>query len=146
MLQKIVFQDNIFQVIRSIDVAYEGLLLELAPEYFLDKTVDDLLFFDATIQKLYKHINANQQIADYLSLLHNLYSCQRKYLSLIDAIIQRKNPMKAEFEQLLPKLQSIRNVHAQISAEIASQIQKSDKNADSREIVSSNELSELLNF
>lgn len=51
MLKNIVFQDNLYQLCRSIDVVYEGLLLDLCPDYFFDKTVDDMLFFDASIQE-----------------------------------------------------------------------------------------------
>ena len=45
MLQNIVFQDNIFQLVRTIDTLREGLLLDLSPDYFFEKTVDDMLFF-----------------------------------------------------------------------------------------------------
>jgi len=46
----------------------------------------------------------------------------------------------------LPKLQGIRNAHAGVKSELAAAIQKSDKSNDSRDIVSRNELSELLNI
>jgi hypothetical protein len=54
--------------------------------------------------------------------------------------------MKEEFIPLLTKLQGIRNAQISIRTELENAIRKSDKNADYRDIVSSNELSELLNF
>ena len=146
MLQKIVFQDNIYHLARSIDVVYEGLMLDLSPDFFLDKTVDDLLFFDATIQKLYRQIQTNQQMSGYSAILQNLYSCHTRYLDLLDFILQGKSALQTNFVTLLPKLQGIRNAHIAFGNEMATNIQKSDNNADSRDIVSSNELSELLNF
>ena len=47
---------------------------------------------------------------------------------------------------ILPKLQVIRNSHAMAISEIITQIQQGDKNTDNHDIVSSNELSELLHF
>lgn len=146
MLQKIVFQDNIYHLARSIDVVYEGLMLDLSPEFFLDKTVDDLLFFDATIQKLCRQIQTNQQMAGYGAIQQNLYSCQMRYVNLLDFILRGQSALQTDFGPLLPKLQGIRNAHIALGNEMATNIQKGDKNADSRDIVSSNELSELLNF
>lgn len=146
MLQKIVFQDNIFQLSRSIDTVYEGMLLDLSADYFFDKTVDDILFFDASIQKLFRQMQTNQQLSDYVAILHSLYSCQSRFMQLISLILQGKTSMRDSFAPLLAKLQGIRNVQANLQHELAKSIQKSDKTGDSRDIVSQNELSELLNF
>lgn len=146
MLQKIVFQDNLYQLSRSIDIVYEGLLLDLASDYFFDKTVDDLLFFDVSIQKLYRQLLSNVQVSGYITILHSLHSCQNRYLSLIDLVLQGKAAMKDEFGPLIPKLNGIRNLHVNLRAEMTRSIQKSDKINDSHDIVSQNELSELLNF
>lgn len=146
MLKNIVFQDNIYQLCRSIDTVYEGLLLDLCPDYFFDKTVDDILFFDASIQKIYRQIQDNSQISDYISILHNLYSCQERFLRLLDTILKGESSMSKHFTGFLPKLQNIRNMQGITHTEIASSIHKNDKSLDTRDIVSSNELSELLNF
>jgi hypothetical protein len=146
MLQNIVFQDNLYHLSRSIDAAYEGLLLELAPEFFLDKTIDDILFFDVTIQKIYRQIQTAPHLSGYVEILHALHSCQDRYIRLLDFILQGKASMREGFTQLLPKLQGIRNAHAGVKSELAVAIQKSDKSNDSRDIVSRNELSELLNI
>lgn len=146
MLQNIVFQDNLYHLSRSIDTAYEGLLLELAPEFFLDKTIDDILFFDVAIQKLYRQVQTAPHLSGYVDILHALHSCQDRYIRLLDALLQGKASMRDKFTQLLPKLQGIRNAHASVRSELAACIQKSDKTNDSRDIVSRNELSELLNF
>ena len=125
---------------------HEGLLLDLSPEYYFDKTVDDILFFDASIQKLFKQTQGNQQLTDYVQILHSLNSCQTRYIQLVSLIVQGKTSMTEQFVPLIAKLQGIRANHASQQAELVRSIQKSDKNSDSRDIVSQNELSELLNF
>ena len=146
MMQKIMFQDNLYQLSRSIDTVYEGLLLDLSPEFFFDKTVDDILFFDASIRKLAAHFAENTQISGYIKLLHALYSCQSRYIQLIDTILSDQSSMKEEFLSLRSKLHEIRATHVGIQADIVRSIGKIDKNNDSRDIVSGDELSELLNF
>ena len=146
MLQNIVFQDNLYQLTRSIETLQEGLLLDLSKDYFFDKTVDDLLFFDVSIQKMFRQIQANTQISGYISILQNLYTCQDAYLKLEALVLDGKSAMHEDFLPLLPKLKTIKEMHLAIRTEIQKIIQKSDKNNDSRDIVSPDELSELLHF
>lgn len=146
MMQKIMFQDNLYQLSRSIDTVHDGLLLDLSTEFFFDKTVDDLLFFDASIRKLASYFAENTQISGYIKLLHALHSCQSRYIQLIDAILSDRSSMQEDFLSLRSKLQEIRATHIGIQADIVRSIGKIDKNNDSRDIVSGDELSELLNF
>ncbi|ULQ60079.1 hypothetical protein K7I13_01755 [Brucepastera parasyntrophica] len=146
MLQNIVFQDNLYQLSQSLDTLSEGLMLELQKEYFFDKIVDDILFFDNIIQKMYKQIQMNPNLGEYTRLLRNLYSCQERYIKIIDSILQGQTAMKESFIPLMPKLQTIRNLQRSIREQILKEMQKGAKNTDARDIVSSNELNELLNF
>jgi hypothetical protein len=146
MMQKIMFQDNLYQLSRSIDTVYEGMLLDLSPDFFFDKTVDDILFFDASIRKLASYFAENTQISGYIKLLHALHACQSRYLQLIDTILSEKSTMQENFVPLASKLREIRTTHVGIQTDIVRAIGKIDKNNDSRDIVSGDELSELLNF
>ena len=81
-----------------------------------------------------------------MSILHSLHACQERFLRLLDTILKGESSMSEHFSGFLSKLQNIRNMQGLIRNEIAASIRKSDKSLDSRDIVSSNELSELLNF
>lgn len=146
MMQKIMFQDNLYQLARSIDTVAEGLLLDISEDFFLDKTVDDVLFFDAMIKKISQALSANRQITGYMRILRDLHGCQQKYAALLDAIIAEKTAMSGNFESLRPKLRSIRQYHAELAQSIVEELGKSAVADDSRDIVSTNELSELLHF
>lgn len=146
MLHNIVFQDNIYQLARTIDLLKEGLMLDITEDYFFDKTVDDLLFIDATLQKIMEQLEANPKITGYVQIVHSLHSCQERYIQLLDFILKNKCAMQENFTPLLAKLQSIRNTQSNQAQETKNSIQKSDKNRDSRDMVSQNELSQLLNF
>jgi hypothetical protein len=146
MLQNIVFQDNIYQLARTADLLKEGLLLDLAGDYFYDKFVDDILFLDVSIQKLSAQILSNSRISSYIAILHSLRSCQERYIDLLTLVLSGKSGLSESFANLLPKIQTIKNTHLALSAEIQKNIQKKDANFDSRDMVSQNELSELLHF
>ena len=146
MMQKLMFQDNIYQLARSIELTHEGLILDLSDDFFFDKTVDDVLFYDASIRKLTSILETNAQIAGYSEILHCLHSCQCRYMRLIDFILSGKTAMTQQFVTLFPKLREIRARQAGIQESLARDIGKSDKSAGTSDIVSSNELSELLNF
>lgn len=146
MLQNVVFQDNIYQLARTIDLIKEGLMLDITRDYFFDKTVDDLLFIDASLKKTIQHLEDNSKISGYVQILHALHSCQERYILLLDFILKNNCAMHEDFIPLLGKLQSIRNIQSKQADESKKSIQKSDKNRDSRDMVSQNELSQLLNF
>ncbi len=146
MLHNIIFQDNIYQLARSIDNLYEGLLLDLSDDIFLDKAIDDLLFFDVALQKTLKLVRDNSRISDYTEIMHSLHSCEDRFIRLLDSILQGKGSMSGAFTQFLTKIQGIRNAHAAIRADIGTGIRKGDTGADARDVVSRSELSELLNF
>lgn len=146
MLQNIVFQDNIYQIARSIDTLHEGLLLDLAGEYFFEKSVDDMLFFDSTIQKIHRQLTDNQRIAGFLTIMQNLLSCDHRFIELLDRVISLKGSMSDRFIPVIPKLSALREAHRALARSISDTIAKNDPSGDSDDIVSRNELSELLNF
>lgn len=146
MLHTIVFQDNVYQLARSIDTLYEGLLLDLSEDIYRDKAIDDILFFDVALQKTIKLVRDNSRISDYVEIMHSLHSCEDRFIRLLDFILQGNGSMSGAFAQFLTKIQGIRNVHAAIRTDIGAGIRKGDSGADTRDVVSRNELSELLNF
>lgn len=146
MLQNITFQDNLYQMARSIDTVFEGLQLDLTPEYFHKKTMSDLAFFDACIRRIHADLQKNNRLADYLPLMQAMHSCQQKLLQLLDRILGGEIPSADAFAANLADLQEMRNRHAKLAGETQESIVRTEKPGDSKDIVSSSELSELLNF
>ncbi|MCL6336673.1 hypothetical protein EXT65_23160, partial [Pectobacterium carotovorum subsp. carotovorum] len=66
MLHKIVFQDNLFQITRMLDVIKDGLNLDLSESIFADKMMRDILFFDAALQNLFNQIEPQSHLPDYI--------------------------------------------------------------------------------
>ena len=123
MLQNIVFQDNIYQLARTADLLKEGLLLDLAGDYFYDKFVDDILFLDVSIQKLSAQILSNSRISSYIAILHSLRSCQERYIDLLTLVLSGKSGLSESLQTC--SLNSNHKKYASCAlAEIQKNIQK----------------------
>ncbi|CEM60899.1 hypothetical protein DWQ65_05765 [Treponema phagedenis] len=145
-MQNFVFQDNIYQLVRSIDVVYEGLQLDLADELFFNKIINDITFFDFAIQKLVTQIEHQSHLPDYLTTMHCLFSCITRYTNLLNFYMQKVNISNKKNNEIIQKLKTIHKRNSDVQNQIATHIQETNTSSDSYQIVSQNELSELLDF
>ena len=146
MLQNIVFQDNLYQLARSIENVREGLLLDLAPEYFYKKIVADISFFCACIQQIHAALQKNSRMPDYLPLMKAMYSCQEKYIALLNMVLERKTPIADAFAPDIGQIEELKTQHLALKEESKKSITESEKAGDARDMVSTSELSQLLSF
>ena len=146
MLQNIVFQDNLYQLTRLIENTREGLLLDLAPEYFYKKIVADVSFFDTCIQQIHAALQKNSRLPDYIPLMKAMYSCQEKFVEIVNLILERKTPLAPSFAPDIEQIRGMKELHSKLKEESRESITKSEKGGDARDIVSTSELSELLSF
>lgn len=145
MLHTIAFQDNLFQVSRYLDVIQGGLKLELSESIFAKKIFNDIVFFDSVIQRLFNQIIAQPGLPNRLDLMHCLYLSVTKYINIIGAIVNLP-PDKNVTNFDVSVFNNICKKHQEMQMQIAENIQIQDFSNDSLDIVSQNELSELLNF
>ncbi len=145
MLQKIVFQDNIFQITRALDLIRDGMKLDLSEEIFAKKTMNDILFFDFAIQNIFNKIEPQTHLPDYLNTMQCLYFCIMKYINTLQVMMAEKqnDPIMINNKQ---KMMGIFEKYKNLVSKIDIDIKESDLSQDSMNMVSQNELSELLNF
>ena len=83
-LKKIRYDDNIFfltSLIRSID---EAIQLDVDPEFFVEKIIEDILFIDSTIQKLYLILKNNSRLLDSHIYLHCIVKVKKCFTDLLE--------------------------------------------------------------
>lgn len=146
MLHNIIFRDNIFYLTRSIENAHNGLRLDLDTDIFTGKIVNDVVFFDFGIQKIFEQIFPQSTLPDYIEVLQCLYFCDIKYIDLLTYILNSEFCISKSIIQYRAKFEDIRKEHYEILEQLRIKIDEIDVSADSYNIVSKNELSELLNF
>ena len=146
MLHKIVFQDNLFQITRMLDVIKNGLMLDLTKDIFGEKIIGDILFFDSALKKLFNQIEPQIHLPDYMDSMHCLYFCMTKYMSILQILLTEKKGTDFLSNIDIESLENIWKTHKGLTEMININIKDTDIQNDSYNVVSQNELSELLNF
>lgn len=146
MLHKIVFQDNLFQITRMLDVIKNGLMLDLTKDIFEEKIIDDILFFDSALKKLFNQIEPQTHLPDYMDSMHCLYFCMAKYISILQILLSEKKDTDFFSDLDIKSLENIWRTHKELADKININIEDADVQNDAYNMVSQNELSELLNF
>ncbi len=145
MSQKIVFQDNIFQITRSLDLIKDGMSLELSEELFAKKTINDILFFDFALQSIFSKVEAQTQLPSYLDTMQCLYFSIIKFADILATMLSKKDNNSILINNI-EKFESMYTIHQDLLTRIREIVQDDNITQDTVNIVSQNELSELLNF
>ena len=143
MLKNTAFHDNLYQLAKIVNITTEGLSLELSENMFLDKTLADISFISDTLQTLFAEVQNLSHLPEYLPIMQSLYSCETDYLLLLKVFAAKM----IEKQITLPTgtdLSAYYKLHSDMKDRIEKRIQESDKNLDAYQIVSQNELSQLL--
>lgn len=142
MLYNVVFQDNIYILLRQIDTISNGLKLELDARLFEEKMFVDLAFFDKAIKQLFAEVSKQTSLPNFIDVLQCLHFCISKYLELLSCICTRTSFSEANRKSL--DFETIRRDHKNLLATIEEHIRENDVQIAEQEMVSKNELAELL--
>jgi hypothetical protein len=77
MNKRINFEDNIFILNTRIRAIQDLLLLDADPDFFLEKTLDDLEFIDNTLSILLDNLTGNKKYIEREEQFHNLLETER---------------------------------------------------------------------
>ena len=143
MLYNIVFQDNIYLLLRQIDTLYDGLKLDIDERLFSAKISGDLVFFDKVIDRLFEQIYPQVALQNFIEVLQCLHLCISRYIELINIITSNQSRCKISIG-----IKEITNTvarHKEMLKKIEEIIEESDPTELENELVSQNELACLLN-
>lgn len=84
------YEDNIFILNTRIRMVSDLLLLDAAPELYLDKTIEDIDFVSGTSKAILKNLMANRQLIEWDEQLHNLYDTEERFFDLLGRILSGK--------------------------------------------------------
>ena len=144
MLKNTAFHDNLYQLAKIISITTEGLALELSENMFLEKTVADISFISDTLQSLFTEVQNLSHLPEYLPIMQSLYSCETDYLLLLKAFAAKTIGKQMNLSVSGTELGVYYKLHSDMKNRIEKRIQESYKNLDAYQIVSQNELSQLL--
>lgn len=146
MAKKIHFQDNLFQLARILDTLNEGLLLDLDQKFFASHYIDQIQFIDSVLNDIGKTLIENPQFIEHSQQMRNLYSVEKKIIELGNLI--RNSALYVDFETpaISSMLSEIAGRHNKILQSLNGKISEIKEEENSQDVVSHEEMSQLLGF
>jgi hypothetical protein len=145
LAQMIHYQDDAFALRLAIKTLKDSFLLDIDPEIFIDKAVDDILFVDRSLRDLISSLNANDRLIDREERFRDLFSTERVYVDFIDSVIAQRPPFSLHLapfkEKLKESLDYHRNSMKDLGEALDSYLPNQERSAD---LVSQDEMNELL--
>jgi len=111
MPEKIHYEDNIFFMTALIRTLNDAVRLNVDADYFADKILEDTLFIDTSIQKIYGSLKENTHLIRRNSYLHSTMKVKRAYARLLEDLLSTDGAFAAPFETMRPKLRRIAAGH-----------------------------------
>ena len=111
MPEKIHYDDNVFFMTSMIRSLNDAVKLNVDADYFADKILEDTLFIDTSIQKIYGSVRENGHLIRRDSYLHSIMKLKRSYGRLLEDLLATQGAFAAPFETMRPKLRRIAANH-----------------------------------
>jgi len=90
MAEKIHYDNNFFFITAMIRTLDAAISLNIDAEYFADKVIEDILFIDSTIQKLYLSLTGNQYLIRRKIHLNSIMKLKKAFCRLLDKLLALK--------------------------------------------------------
>jgi hypothetical protein len=120
------------------------LILDADPDFFLDKTLEDVGFIDAALETLLRELIDNTRLIDRNGQFGNLHETERQFLGILWDMTNGSGTMSAApYPALREKLALIREHSLERQKTIKQHI-SIDEAPPPEPVVSSDELNELL--
>ncbi|MDR2053675.1 MAG: hypothetical protein LBP80_09695 [Treponema sp.] len=145
MNKRINFEDNIFILNIRIRAIRDLLLLDADPDFFLEKTLDDLEFTGNTLSILLDNLAGNKRYIERNKQLHNLLETERFLSDVLRTIFSGDGMISANrFPVIRDRLTLIGNHSLDRCRVIESLAFEQTESVSIEPLVSRDELNELL--
>lgn len=143
MAAKINYEDNIFFLTTLTRDLSTGVKLDIDPDVFRDKILEDVLFVDTALIRMYESLQENRRLIRRLEYLRALLRAERVFIDFLEAVTSSSVPFSEHLEPFFTKLRATRREHANIAGEMDLAI-RSSGDEDSEDLVSEEEFRTLL--
>lgn len=127
MTRKIHYDDNIFFLDTMLKTLKSGMSLDIDPEYFIDKIIDDLFFTEGSLLRIFSSLEENVYLLKRAAYLRSLLRAERNFLELLDAILDKKLAFSEHLLPFFDKLQTLRAAHKSIAQQMKHLLEESQE-------------------
>lgn len=118
MAAKVNYGDNLFYILALTRSLRAGLQLEIDPDYFRSKMVDDIMFLHRTLEHLHEALQTNTFLIHRSEHLRELMRAKRGFADLLSEIVDEKLPFSRHLSEFRTKLVGVREQHVGDIADI----------------------------
>lgn len=138
------YDDNIFLLQSMVKALRSALMLDVDPELFKDKILEDIFFVDSTFMKTFSQLRDNPHLIRRAEHLKALLRAETAFVELLNDTISGERPLAESLSPFTDKLRACRRSHEQTLSEIRSIIRDPEQHSPEEDVVSQQELNFLL--
>ena len=139
MATRVNYDDNLFYLMTLTRALRSGLQLEIDPDYFRDKIVEDMFFIDRTLEQVHEALRINTYLINRKDHLRELMRAKRNFADMIDEVLENRFPFAEHLEPFRAKLTGAREQHIRDISDIQKSMDTGTGEEDQQTIVSQDE-------
>ena len=124
MAVQINYEDNIFYLTTQIRNLKNGIKLDINPDFFKDKFVEDILFIDSGLRKIYQSLTRNVYLIHRNDYLRSLQRAKKAFVVFMEEIESGVSPFCAKLSPFRKQLAAskdtqqneIKEIHQQLNS------------------------------
>ena len=139
MATRVNYDDNLFYVMTLTRALRSGLHLEIDPDYFRDKVVEDIFFIDRILEQIYEALRTNTFLINRQDHLRDLMRAKRNFADMLDEVLGERIAFSEHLEPFRSKLAGARDQHVRDISDIQRAMENGTTPEDQQDIVSQDE-------
>jgi len=144
MPQMIHYQDDLFFLSVLVKALDAGLSTEADSEHFRERVAGDLFFLDGSLKSFHGLLVQNALLIDRSEYLKLLERTSRSLMQVLERILGGAYPRSEDYSSYRPQFEAILKSQAAIASELEETLRSSLGDQAEIDLVSQDELSELL--
>ena len=145
MKKRINYGDNLYLLGLVLKDVTAGARLNVDPDLFLDRLVEDLFFLDASIGRIHELLAANPHLLERLEHLKSLQKLCQGLVQLLDGLVQKQLPLGEHLGHFAEKFDLMARNHEDLARQIGRAIHEDSTHPPEESYtVSENEMKFLL--
>ena len=144
MASKVHYDDNLFFIHSILRTVAAGLKLDIDPEYFKDKIVEDIFFIDAILMRTFASLKDNTYLINRSAYLRSLRRTVTAFVEFLDTVEGDRAGLADSLSAYHNKLASTLHAHNHILHEIDAMLDQEELDEETVDVVSSQEYGFLL--
>lgn len=105
------YEDNIFFLNTIVKTLRSGVTLDIDPDYFREKIVEDIFFVDSSLARIYSSLKENVHMIRRTEYLRDLMRAKKIFVDFLSEILDGEMAFSPHLDSYFSKLRAARSEH-----------------------------------